>query len=179
MCWLYIAVIVLVPYECNPMSVPLRHVATKPNFWSIVCSTKARKIRRGPFFQENSTLFLTGDEVQRTSSLFSSNRNAMHVINFCWWYASNCDWFSFQVTCKKKKTLSQCERMYFKQSLLINSSHFLSNGLFFTWILTQVINGRKRRCLYTTINHFPTPTPVPWRHILHCERLFLSSYVHC
>lgn len=30
--------------------------------------------------------------------------------------------------------------MYFKQSLFINSSHFLSNGLFFTWILTQVIN---------------------------------------
>ena len=103
MCWLHIAVIVLVPYECNPMSVPLRHVAPKPNFWSTVCSTKARKIRRGPFFQENSTLFLTGDEVQRTSSLFSPNRNAMYVINFCWWYASNCDWFSFQVTCKKKK----------------------------------------------------------------------------
>ena len=67
-----------------------------------------RKIR-GPFFQENSTLFLTGDEVQRTSSLFSSNRNKCIFITF----ADDIDMhrivigFHFKSRAKKK-TLAQC-----------------------------------------------------------------------
>lgn len=74
--------------------------------WNRILGVLWRKKNKGPLFsREFHSLSNWRWSPEDKQPLFVQSEQ-MHFNNFCWWYryASNCDWFSFQVTCKKKNT---------------------------------------------------------------------------